>query len=262
VQSVSRSLHQSELIRVTRLFTPSLIVSSQSHGQLWDHTDVRNFVGSKAVSGAAQKIVSMLPAHERFVEAFAGKAAVTRLCRPAQSTVLIERDPDTAAQLATSIGARVKVIVGDALEVLQPSMCDRDTVVYCDPPYLMSARSCKRKYYKFDYDDDWHVGFLEWAKSLPCNVLISGYWSQLYATTLQDWRVESFQVQSRGGPRQEYVWCNYAVPEKLHDTRYIGESYIERQRIRRKAARWVKMLKAMPPGERQAILDEVARWHN
>lgn len=209
------------------------------------------------VSGAAQKIVSMLPAHETFIEAFAGKAAITRLCRPAQSTILIERDPITAAQLQVSIGARAHIIIGDALKVLQPSMMAAQTVVYCDPPYMMSVRSSPRKYYRFDVDDEWHVGFLGWAKSLPCNVLISGYWSQLYATTLQDWRVESFQVQSRGGPRQEFVWCNFPVPEKLHDTRFVGVSYIDRQRIKRKIARWIIMLGAMSPGERQAIIEEI-----
>lgn len=216
------------------------------------------YIGSKAVMGAAQRIVSMLPAHRVFVEAFAGSASVTRLCRPADVTLLIERDPVQAGKLQSSMGSRAQVVCGDALSVLQLSMLGPDVVVYCDPPYMMSVRSSKRRYYRFDVEDSWHVGFLEWVLAAKCRVVVSGYWSELYASMLQGWRETSFQVQSRGGPRQEWLWCNFDVPVFLHDSTHVGDGFTDRQRIKRKAQRWVSMLQAMPEHERSAIVAAIS----
>lgn len=212
------------------------------------------YVGSKAASGASQRIVSMLPAHSMFVEAFAGSASVTSLCRPAERTLLIERDPIQAAKLQASMGARAQVVCGDALRVLSASLLSPVAVVYCDPPYMMSVRSSQRRYYRFDVDDGWHVGFLEWARALPCRVLISGYWSELYASMLEGWRSVSFGVPTRGGRRIEWVWANFPEPSEFHDVRFVGRSFTDRQRIKRKASRWVRMLASMPPGERAAVI--------
>lgn len=203
--------------------------------------------GSKAAMGAAQRIVSMLPSHRLFVEAFAGAASVTKLCRPAEFTLLIERNPKTAAELAASIRDRqaTAVVVGDSLEVLRPPP---EAVVYCDPPYLASTRRASRRYYEFEMlEDSEHERFLTWAKAMTCRVLISGYWSELYAQNLRDWRLEQFTVPSHTGSRVECVWCNFPPPLVLHDSGHVGESFTDRQRIKRKAARWVRMLEAMPP---------------
>lgn len=200
----------------------------------------------------------MLPRHSLFVEAFAGTASVTRLCRPAEATLLIERDPCQAAKLQVSMRTRAQVVCGDALAVLSVSMLPADAVVYCDPPYMMSVRSSKRRYYRFDVDDAWHVDFLQWCLALPCRVLVSGYWSQLYTSMLQDWRMSSFFVQSRGGRREEFVWCNFSEPSVFHDSSHVGDSFTDRQRIKRKGARWVKMLMAMPPAERSSIVAAIS----
>lgn len=213
--------------------------------------------GSKSAMGAAQRIVSMLPAHQVFVEAFAGSASVTRLCRPTAFTLLIERDPATAAQLAVSMSDRqsTAVVCGDSLEVLRPPP---GAVVYCDPPYLASTRRSTKRYYRHEMlTDAEHSRFLDWAAALPCFVLISGYWSELYAAKLAAWRVERFTVPSHTGSREECVWLNYPPPAVLHDSGHVGASFTDRQRIKRKAARWVKMLEAMPPSERSAVLDAI-----
>jgi len=50
--------------------------------------------GSKGGAGVAQCIVSLMPPHELYIEAFAGLAAVGRLKRPARCDVFVERDID------------------------------------------------------------------------------------------------------------------------------------------------------------------------
>lgn len=216
--------------------------------------------GSKAAAGAWQRIVSLLPPHSVFVEAFAGGAAVTRYKRASAATLLIERDPDTARELAAAMIDRsgVQVVHGDALAILKLAELPADVVVYCDPPYVMASRKSRQPCYRFDWNDADHDRFLDWVLTAECPVIVSGYWSELYARRLAAWRHSSFTVGTRRGRATEHVWCNFPEPAAFHDTGHVGEGFTERQRIKRKAARWVRMLYAMPPAERAAVLEAIA----
>jgi hypothetical protein len=89
---------------------------------------------------------------------------------------------------------------------------------------------------------------------LPCRVLLSGYASELYTARLQGWRVLEFAVGTRRGQAIESLWCNFPPPVEYHDTRFVGVTFRERERIKRKTGRWVRRLAAMDPHERAAIL--------
>lgn len=52
----------------------------------------------------------------------------------------------------------------------------------------------------------------------------------------------------------EWLWMNYPRPVKLHDYRYLGDDFRERERIKRKKARWIDRLARMDILERQAML--------
>lgn len=217
--------------------------------------------GSKGANGAWQRIASMLPAHAIFIEAFAGGAALTRLKRPAtEKTFLYEIDPQTATTLAAAMCDRADVEVrrADALLFRWDTLAP-DVVLYCDPPYVMSARKSQRPYYRCEWTDADHVEFLEKARSASCRVVISGYASALYDARLSDWRHFSFPVATRRGGAIEHVWCNFPETDALHETGHVGNGYTDRQRIKRKEARWVRMLATMPAAERAAVLAEVAR---
>src|SRR5207245_1105492 len=85
-------------------------------------------------------------------------------------------------------------------------------------------------------------------------VMISGYFSELYACALQGWYHETFKASTRGGVRTEWVWCNFdpRVVE-LHDVRYIGHNRRAREKLKRRRQRWVSRFLTMPAGERQMI---------
>ncbi len=57
-----------------------------------------------------------------------------------------------------------------------------------------------------------------------------------------------------GRPATEYLWMNYDAPDRLHDYRYLGDDFRERERIKRKKQRWVARLERMDGLERKAIL--------
>jgi DNA adenine methylase len=138
-------------------------------------------------------------------------------------------------------------------------------VVYADPPYQMhTRRGSKTRLYKaeatdqtFDGNDDsWHVRLLNILDALECNVMLSGYLSELYEArlTAPKWRAISYKAMTHAGPATEYLWCNFPQPMELHDYRYLGGNRRERERIRKKKKRWTAKLAGMPALERYAIL--------
>lgn len=151
------------------------------------------------------------------------------------------------------------IIFGDA-GILTAGLAPRDVVVYADPPYLMSTRRGQKRLYAFEpaldglTDVSWHERLLAALCALPYYVLLSGYWSDLYADRLRDWRAINYQASTHVGQVTEYLWCNFDEPLALHDYRYLGSDRRERRRIKMKKQRWVAKLRGMPRLERQALL--------
>ncbi len=85
-------------------------------------------------------------------------------------------------------------------------------------------------------------------------VMISGYDSILYKESLKGWYTHNFQAACHHGVATEWLWMNYRFPMILHDYRYLGNNFRERERIKRKSKRWVERLQSMPILERQALL--------
>ena len=92
-------------------------------------TAITAIVGSKGGAGVAQRIVSLMPPHELYVEAFAGLAAVSRLKRPSRCDVFVERDRDHASSLMTMLPASAHLVIGDVMRVIVPERIPRDAVV-------------------------------------------------------------------------------------------------------------------------------------
>ena len=142
----------------------------------------------------------------------------------------------------------------DAFKFLLALHCRGDEFVYLDPPYLLETRRNGKRLYRHEMSFDDHVRLLEIIRGLDCMVAISGYWSELYADMLSGWRMDSWTAQTRQGVATERLWMNYPEPTRLHDYRYLGDTYRERDRIKRKKARWVAKLQRMETLERYALL--------
>ena len=119
------------------------------------------------------------------------------------------------------------------------------------PPIYKKWRSARR--YRFDYEEVDHVALLDLLKDLPCQVMVSGHPSALYDEMLAGWRSLALQVTTQAQVRTEVVWFNFA-PDRVHWASYAGRNFTDRQRIKRKAANWGRRYKALPAGERLAVL--------
>lgn len=150
---------------------------------------------------------------------------------------------------------RLFLAVSDGLTFLesQGPHLPPDALVYCDPPYMMETRT--RALYRFEMSDAQHKRLLKAVRKLRCSAIVSGYETDLYKESLKDWNVQTFQAMTRGGYcATEWVWYNFPTPTALHDYRYLGRDFRERERIKRKTNRWKARLSKMPLLEKQALL--------
>jgi hypothetical protein len=90
-------------------------------------------------------------------------------------------------------------------------------------------------------------------RTLPCNVILSGYPSALYDELLGQWGNLELQVMNQAGVRTEKLWFNF-TPDRVFWAGCAGKNFTHRQSIKRKAANWAKRYQAMPRAERLAVL--------
>jgi len=211
-----------------------------------------------------QKIINLIPPHRTYIEAFAGSGAILRHKRSAILSIAIDIDASALEQLRWSIAQNdgisgaVEFVNADSLTWLATHSFRGDEFVYADPPYLMSSRRQHRSIYRYELREQDHVILLDVLKRLPCKVMLSGYWSQLYSQALAGWHTTTFEAITRGGGMAvEYLWMNYSKPTRLHDYSYLGGTFRERERIKRKKLRWIDRLKKMDILERQALLSAI-----
>ncbi len=300
-----------------------------------DAKRMSGYPGGKSGPGVFQRIISLIPPHEIYIEPFMGGFSIGRLKRPAKLNIGIDRDraavencfaevgsgtgkgplarttPESAISAAATetgessrsardsliggmvdrgawkytapfAGSRVGIIdtsgsrwifhEGDGIEFLLGVGLYRytmgqapQTLIYCDPPYMRAT--CKtRCRYKYDMTDDDHRRLLRVLQDLnalpdPPMLMISGYDSELYRQAFSAqpgdvrWNHTQFQAMTRGRkPATEHLWFNFAPPTVLHDYRYVGTGFRDRERIKRAQQTWTRKLQRLKPYERQALL--------
>lgn len=212
--------------------------------------NIMSYFGSKATSGLCQPIIAMMPPHDTYIETHLGGGAIMKRKPAAMDNIGIDIDPQALGGFQCEYP--VKKVNGCAHQFLADYDYQGRELIYSDPPYLHHTRTSGRRY-RFDYETQDHVELLTLLKTLPCNVILSGYPSALYDDLLGGWRTTELQVMNQGGVRTEKLWYNYEI-DRLHWASYAGKNFTDRQRIKRKAANWGKRYQVLPRAERLAIM--------
>lgn len=173
--------------------------------------------------------------------------------KAAQRSIGLDLDPLVIRRWREGMPEMCELHEVDAVTFLNSFSFTGQELVYVDPPYLAETRR-RSKVYRCDYTTADHVRLLDCLKSLPCKVLLSGYDSGLYNEVLHGWRKVSFSAKTHVEVREEVVWLNFDPPSQLHDSRYRGESFRERQTIQRRQARLRSRIDDMDPVERSELL--------
>lgn len=102
-----------------------------------------------------------------------------------------------------------------------------DTLIYADPPYVLSTRSSavdRRKHYPAEMTDEDHVELAEAVHASGAMVIVSGYRCPLYDELYGDWRrVETEARSMMNVPRTECLWISPRTSAALEAERVERE---------------------------------------
>lgn len=174
----------------------------------------------------------------------------------ATCSIGVDSDRRVLDQFPKDARPGVILVCDDAISFIRSRESWKETFIYCDPPYLMSVRSSKKNIYLHEFStEEKHLELLSLLKALPAAVMISGYWSQTYEDQLGGWSTITINTVKRSGSRAtEWLWMNYLPPIILHDYSFLGKTFRERERIKRRQHRWRSRLEKMNHLERAALL--------
>lgn len=218
-----------------------------------------SYLGSKAGSGAYQKIIGLMPPHDIYIEPFLGSGAVMRNKPPCKRSFGLDLN---VAMLDKSdyVVPELDLICGDAFKfIAEYDYTAGEVLIYADPPYLHSTRSSKVRY-DYEISEAQHIELLTLLKQVPAKIILSGYPSKLYKSMLPGWQTMEFQSMTRGGVRTEKLWFNF-VPNGAYTSKYAGKNFTDRQRIKRKAERWAANYKKLSEPEKLAIFTALLETH-
>lgn len=233
--------------------------------------ELDGYPGAKTQQAVYKRIISEMPPHRVYIEMFLGSGAIMRRKKPAQINIGIDRNTEILKfWRKESILIQLKkcfLFAGDAVSLLNENYAisnntnlfnlqSKDTLIYADPPYLLETRRGQRALYDFEfYTEADHVRLAEFLNSLNCNVILSGYRSELYSELFAGWRTIDIPTTTRGGAAIETIWLNFSPPTVLHDWRFLGKNARDRERITRIQTNLIKKIKRMRPVERFAVLE-------
>lgn len=210
-----------------------------------------NYPGGKGK--CYQRLINLMPPHATYIESHLGGGAVLRHKRPAQRNIGIDVDASVINSWKLLYPDHCMLVHGDAVSFLETYSFNGEELVYADPPYLPSVRR-RSKIYRHEYSYADHERLLAVLKDLPCKVMLSGYDSPMYHEHLAEWRMVTFPAKTHVDVRDECVWMNYAPPAVLHDASYFGDSFRDRQTVKRRLERALERFGRMDPVERHHLL--------
>ena len=199
-----------------------------------------------------QHIINMMPPHRVYIETHLGGGSVLRNKLPAVRNIGIDADHRVVTSRHFQQIPQVELVHGEAEVFLAQYKFRGDELVYSDPPYHPHTRKRVRVYRK-DYSVEDHERLISILKALPCMVILSGYENNLYNSALEGWRTRTFLAKTHTGMREETMWFNFDIPQVLHDPRYLGHNFRERQTTKRRLLRLQDKVTRMDPLERAAF---------
>lgn len=211
--------------------------------------DRMGYPGGKAKT--FHHILNIVPPHTVYLEPFLGHGSVLRAKRRSPIEIVVDLDR-SVLRCDQLLERGVATVCGDGIAFLRSYPFEGHEVVYCDPPYLPETRR-RTRVYRHDACVDDHVRLLETIRTLNAHVIISGYQSELYRDALSDWNWHRFPSKAHDGVREEWLWFNYDPPSELHDYRYLGSTFRQRQSIKRRIERLKDRIDRLSPQERAYI---------
>ena len=197
------------------------------------------YKGNKGIPGVFQKIINEIPLHDYYVEGFAGSGAIGKLLPAGTAKHFNDLNTDILQSINCTAGTTVLKTSLDILDLLQTlAVRSPETFIFLDPPYLLKSRNY-RQLYEHEMSVLDHYNFLAAVQKLKINCMIIHPQCEMYDHALQSWRTIQIKIRYNRKTSIEKLYMNYTRPRILQTSKYIGNDCWDRQRIKRKAQRFL-----------------------
>lgn len=101
----------------------------------------------------------------------------------------------------------VQIECTDAIELIKRHDSP-ETLIYCDPPYLLNTRT--NGMYKHEMTDEQHEELIELLKGSKAKIILSAYDNELYNSRLKEWYCDEIAARAQMGlKRKEKIYMNF-----------------------------------------------------
>jgi site-specific DNA-adenine methylase len=216
----------------------------------------RNYIGNKNINGVKEKIIGVIPFFSVFIECFAGSAGIANYVYGRSNNIVLVEKCKSQSEILKKNFSNGIVINECAISYLNEIkfVINPNAFVFADPPYLFDTRHNNNVYYNNELDNNDHVQLLMTILQLPCRVAIVHPICNLYDKMLFNWNYLDYKVRYHRKSSLERIYYNYNSSINKFDYELQGSDSLDRQRIKRKALRFLNKFKNLPDVERKVIL--------
>jgi DNA adenine methylase len=224
------------------------------------------YSGQKNIPGVIHKIINQIPEFTDFYEPYCGSAAVSSFLSVRDlSKNFFLNDLDDIAQSFITVLQGMSFSSVPAIKVIQSLRSvppGSGTFVFIDPPYLHETRPNQTNLYRFEMSQEDHEELLLSVLELKCNCMIIHPVCTLYENALSGFRKVRLNIRYNRKTSLECLYMNYPEVQSLANYSLLGSDCWDRQRIKRKSFRTIQKFMALPPAERNYILNDLKKNFN
>lgn len=216
-------------------------------------------IGSKGIAHLFREIINNIPPIDLFIETFGGSGIISNYIQLYCRVEINDYDTEISQALSEELPQCTNLhFKAHIAKFIYP--CSHRRMLFLDPPYPIKWRKGQRALYDIEMTDEEHIELLQLAKQFQGFVMICSNENPIYQEALEkQWRKKVITVNYHGQMVEEVLWFNYPKPTELLSYEFAGDNFTDRQRIKRKANRWIENLRSMDPIDRNVILSSIQR---
>ena len=130
------------------------------------------------------------------------------------------------------------------------------SLLYLDPPYPRDSRKTDYAIYNHEMTDKQHKELITWCLEQKVPICLSSYPNKLYDKYLSTWRKVKFKSKTRAGSVVESIYMNYPQPGELHDYRFIGKDFRQREKFKRRRTSMLRKFENLTDREKFSLYEE------
>ena len=198
-------------------------------------------------NGVWQRLINEIPPHDTFVALCMGKSKVLEKIRPATHTLGVDTSAFILDLIQQTVTDRsIELHKDSCIRFLKSYRWNPDSryVIFIDPPSLAQPS---------DFPHMELLGLLASLQGQFPNLYFLVYHpdNPIYNEVLSGWRKVTFS--QRMGTHAIYA-SQPIVKGRLHDYRYVGNNWQDRDALKKAVTRWVNTFTGMVEAEREAML--------